>query len=118
MSEEEEEQQNKRLYLRIAINRHGKNNKIQKQYFSAGGNGVAMRILPHCIQRAEDRNFDGLFADIIKNGVTTHGHCRALIGALVFGYSVFYCLNKVTELTFGELITVLRDNQKRMDEFK
>ena len=61
-------------------------NNVRK-YFSAGGNGVAMRILPHLIL---GRKWD--FADIANriflDGITTHGHPQALVGAIVYAYAL------------------------------
>lgn len=49
---------------------------------NSGGNGAAMRIQPHVYAAgAQDRSFDHL-EDVIKNAVTTHGHPRALVGAI------------------------------------
>jgi ADP-ribosylglycohydrolase len=73
-------------------------------YFGAGGNGVAMRIVPHCLKHHSDPNFSDAALEIIANGVTTHGHPRALVGALVFGYSVWIALKKKDTLQYGELV--------------
>lgn len=76
----------------------------KKQYFDAGGNGVAMRILPHCLLSAKEDNFDQLAQDIVANGVTTHGHPRALIGALAYGFAVWVALRETNTLQYGAII--------------
>jgi len=75
-----------------------------KQYFDAGGNGVAMRILPHCLFSVKEENFDKLAKDIVANGVTTHGHPRALVGALAYGFAVWIALRETNTLKYGAII--------------
>ena len=48
-----------------------------KDYFMAGGNGVAMRIIPHIFKNEE--NIEKIMAQVVLNGMYTHGHPRALI---------------------------------------
>ncbi|MDB9315949.1 ADP-ribosylglycohydrolase family protein [Spirulina sp. CS-785/01] len=74
------------------------------RYFEAGGNGVAMRILPHCIWGMNEDNFQSIAQNIILNGIATHGHPRALLGGLVYGYAVWLALKKQDTLPYGELI--------------
>jgi ADP-ribosylglycohydrolase/catechol 2,3-dioxygenase-like lactoylglutathione lyase family enzyme len=81
-----------------------------RKYFSAGGNGVAMRILPHCVAGMSCESFEPIARDILTDGVTTHGHPRALVGALAYGYALWYALRLNHTLGFGELITVTISN--------
>jgi ADP-ribosylglycohydrolase/predicted enzyme related to lactoylglutathione lyase len=76
-----------------------------RKYFSAGGNGVAMRVLPHCVAGINCDSFAQIALDIITDGVTTHGHPRALVGALAYGFALWYTLRLDSTLNFGELIT-------------
>lgn len=48
----------------------------------AGGNGVAMRTQPH-VWAAKDLSGDDLLENVLINGVTSHGHPRALVGAVL-----------------------------------
>ena len=75
------------------------------RYFAAGGNGVAMRIAPHCLAHADSASFDEIARDIMSDGVLTHGHPRALLGALVYGYALWTALQISSTLEYGELIT-------------
>lgn len=75
-----------------------------RKYFSAGGNGVAMRVLPHCVAGIKCNSFEPVALDIITDGVTTHGHPRALVGALAYGFALWYALRLDSTLNFGELI--------------
>lgn len=79
-------------------------NKDQAKYFEAGGNGVAMRILPHCLLSPTESNFTKIAKNIIANGVTTHGHPRALVGALAYGFAVWVALRQVNTLEYGAII--------------
>lgn len=57
-----------------------------KDYFMAGGNGVAMRIIPHIFKNEE--NIEKIMAQVVLNGMYTHGHPRALIGAMLYAMAV------------------------------
>jgi len=77
-------------------------------YFNAGGNGGAMRVLPHAIAaaaegRAVDK--DRLFRDV----TATHGHPRAALGAAVQAAALHAGLNVDHTLGYGELIEALLD---------
>jgi ADP-ribosylglycohydrolase len=78
--------------------------KDKKRYFDAGGNGVAMRILPHCLLDATETNFEKIAKNIVANGVTTHGHPRALVGALAYGFAVWIALRETNTLQYGAII--------------
>lgn len=76
-----------------------------RRYFEAGGNGVAMRILPHCIAHAGDAQFDGIARNVMADGVLTHGHPRALVGALVYAFALWTALRHRGTLGFGQLVS-------------
>lgn len=75
------------------------------RYFNAGGNGVAMRILPHLFSNED--NWDEISRQVFLNGIMTHGHPRALIGALVYADALLYLLNNEKTLGYGELVEFL-----------
>lgn len=77
---------------------------VATRYFEAGGNGAAMRVLPHCVSHASDDDFCALGADVFADAITTHGHPRALVGALVFAYIVWSAFKRVEVLDYGYLI--------------
>lgn len=81
------------------------------KYFQAGGNGVAMRILPHVLSAYDSKQFKPIAKDILIDGISTHGHPRALVGALAYGYALWRCLNRRSPLEYGELISELLINQ-------
>lgn len=78
-------------------------------YFAAGGNGGAMRVLPHALAAAAaDRPVSK--ADVLRDTVTTHGHPRAVIGALVQAVALRTALTVVETLGYGQLIDALLDD--------
>jgi ADP-ribosylglycohydrolase/predicted enzyme related to lactoylglutathione lyase len=77
----------------------------RRRYFDAGGNGVAMRILPHAVMAANDADFGGAATRIVANGVLTHGHPLALVGAMAYGYALWLSLRSQETLPYGALIS-------------
>lgn len=51
------------------------------KYWEGGGNGAAMRIHPHVWQNHSGTR-GTLLSDVIRNSICTHGHPRALVGAI------------------------------------
>jgi ADP-ribosylglycohydrolase/predicted enzyme related to lactoylglutathione lyase len=83
-----------------------------KRYFDAGGNGVAMRILPHILFKADNDTFAPVARNILLDGIATHGHPRALVGALCYGYALWRSIRRTDQLKFGEVIDDLLHNLK------
>lgn len=61
-------------------------------YLNGGGNGVAMRIQPHVWAAGGERDDKTILLDVVRNGITTHGHPLALIGAGFHALSLLYAL--------------------------
>lgn len=59
-------------------------------YTDSGANGAAMRILPIALVNI-GVNLNQMYNDIFANSIVTHGHPRAIVGALLHGLS----LNKI-----------------------
>ena len=76
----------------------------QKKYFDAGGNGVAMRVAAHCFAHSQDDDFNQLARDVFTDGVLTHGHPVALVGALTFSFALWSALRLTETLRFGQLV--------------
>jgi ADP-ribosylglycohydrolase len=72
------------------------------RYFDAGGNGAAMRVLPHVIAGLHGE-FAELAREVAHDAILTHGHPRAILGALCYAYALMYFFKKNDILTFGEL---------------
>ncbi len=83
----------------------------RRRYFQAGGNGVAMRIMPHVAVAASIPNYPPLKLAILLNGIATHGHPRALIGATVYGYVAWIALKNSATLPYGMLVEAALENR-------
>lgn len=77
------------------------------KYFAAGANGAAMRIAPHVLIHHTDNNFAALAADVTQDAVLTHGHPRALVGALAYAYALWASLRQTQPIRYGWLIEEL-----------
>lgn len=80
-----------------------------KRYYDAGGNGVAMRVLPHVLFLGE-KEFPKIATNIFLDGIATHGHPRALLGALAYGFALWVAFRKDSKLAYGELVEELIKN--------
>ncbi|BAX80829.1 ADP-ribosylglycohydrolase family protein [Labilibaculum antarcticum] len=63
--------------------------KIKEQlvdYRECGANGAAMRILP--IVLANHSNWDKIKKEVFANSIISHGHPRAILGALLYAYLI------------------------------
>ncbi len=88
----------------------GRTPKDIKKYFDAGGNGVAMRVLPHAIYFWSAANFQDVAQHIMLDGTSTHGHPRALVGALTYGYALWRALQRDERLEYGGIVNDLLNN--------
>lgn len=55
-------------------------------YKQSGANGAAMRVLP--IALANLGNTEKIKEEVFCNSIITHGHPRAILGAMLYGYAV------------------------------
>ena len=62
------------------------------EYRNAGGNGAAMRMLPLALVNANDGN--KLLRDIFISSVITHGHPRAILGAIIYSSLINFTLKQ------------------------
>jgi ADP-ribosylglycohydrolase len=77
------------------------------RYFGAGANGVAMRIAPHALA-ARESPAEHLVARVVRDGISTHGHPRALVGGVLHGLTLWSLLRQSSTLGYGELVEQLR----------
>ncbi|TXS02933.1 hypothetical protein EAO73_19525 [Streptomyces sp. col6] len=89
----------------------GKRADDRAKYFSTGANGAAMRIAPHVIAHHEG-SFGALATDVTSDAVTTHGHPRAILGALVHAYALWVSMRQPAPLAYGWLIEATLDGLK------
>lgn len=92
-----------------------KNINDVKRYFNAGGNGVAMRILPHVF--GNEDNIDNVMYQVVLNGIFTHGHPRALIGAMLYADALIFLANNEDTLGYGELVECLLERKNIWGKF-
>ena len=90
---------------------------VVRRYFDAGGNGVAMRVLPHALLLAEQDDPTALVHDVVRDGSATHGHPRALVGATLQAYAAWSLLRRKRTLAFGELLDLLIDERRGWGAF-
>ncbi len=88
----------------------GKTDAVRR-YFDAGGNGVAMRVLPHALFLAGQDDSAVLVRDVVRDGAATHGHSRALDGATACAYAAWSLVRRNGTLGFGELLDLLIDER-------
>ena len=68
-------------------NFHGLQGRGQRRgYLDAGGNGAAMRVMPHALANPHDAG--ATFYGSWQNSVITHGHPRAIVGAVTMAEAV------------------------------
>ncbi len=87
------------------------NSGFVRGYFEAGGNGVAMRALPHALFLERKDSPSELIHDVVLDGSATHGHPRALIGACAYAFAAWTLARQSSTLRMGELIDVLIDEK-------
>ena len=84
-------------------------------YFNAGGNGAAMRVLPHVISGVK-KEFVVIANDIARDASLTHGHPRAIVGAMCYSYALWYLFKKTDTLSFGELANAVISAQNEWNK--
>ncbi len=91
--------------------------EVVRHYFDAGGNGVAMRVLPHALFLAGHEDPTILVHDVVLDGTATHGHPRALVGAAAWAYAAWSLVRLNRTLGFGELLDLLLDERSGWGRF-
>lgn len=80
--------------------------KTTIDYRESGANGAAMRILP--ISLANHNDFDKIKENIFANSIVTHGHPRAIVGAILYGLAIDVMLDqKVKSFNYQSYLTEL-----------
>ena len=72
-----------------------------ERYFNAGGNGAAMRVLPHALTAG---SMEQIRREVLANSIATHGHPRALLGALLYAAGLAIARQKTGSWQLGELL--------------
>lgn len=84
-------------------------------YRESGANGAAMRILPIVLANLKDT--EKIKEEVFANSIITHGHSRAILGALVYAYAIDTILtfdpNSFDPANF--IILIGKDFQQKFD---
>lgn len=94
-----------------------RDSKFVGNYFQAGGNGAAMRILPICIVGSRSDDFGPVRDAIALNAICTHGHPRAVLGAVAYGFVAWSAFRLKQSLEFGGLIRSLEEGFQHWTAF-
>lgn len=62
------------------------------RYIDIGGNGAAMRIQPHVWAARDLTDWDRITLDVVRNAVSTHGHPRGFLGAVLHAVLLAHAL--------------------------
>ncbi|MHC5761773.1 ADP-ribosylglycohydrolase family protein [Nostoc sp.] len=81
-------------------------------YRDGGANGAAMRISPHVL--ANVGRWEQAEADIWRNSIISHGHPRAIVGALLYGYALQTVLQWSEPSIGQQLIEILGNWVKQL----
>lgn len=81
-------------------------------YRNAGANGAAMRNLPIALVSVGDE--PRIIRDSFLNAIITHGHPRAIIGAILFGLAVSYALTASVDTTTQTFVEYLSSGIKHI----
>ena len=84
-------------------------------YREMGANGAAMRILPIALANYDNSNF--ILKEVFKNSIITHGHPRAIIGAMLYAYSINHILS-YDKNSFNPLEFITHLGQNISNDFK
>ena len=76
--------------------------KGAKGYWTAGGNGAAMRVLPHCVR--PDEPFEDVRRRVLADGAATHGDPVALVGAQLYAYALWMTIQRRSPVGWAELL--------------
>ena len=92
-----------------------KDKKTTRDYRDCGANGSAMRILS--IALANAGNFEKIKENIFGNSIVTHGHPRAILGAILYGYAVDLLLKRSNHSYSGDafLEEIITDFHAKFD---
>ncbi len=82
-------------------------------YRSAGANGAAMRTLPIALVNSSDEG--QMIRDSFLHAIITHGHPRAIIGAILFSLAVRYALTTSSNPAVEPCIEYLRNGIERVE---
>ena len=72
-----------------------------------------MRVLPHVLLRGQAEA--QLLRDVLRNGILTHGHPRALLSARVYAQAAWTIAHTPPPLAYGAVIEAVLDSQPQWE---
>jgi catechol 2,3-dioxygenase-like lactoylglutathione lyase family enzyme len=66
-------------------------------------------MLPHCVTESDWHGPNGVFERVLRNSLATHGHPRALVGALTYAYSLWVTFRQNESFAYGQIIEMVRN---------
>ncbi len=102
----------RRLIGKNADWQHNFYKQRELDYKTAGANGAAMRNLPIALVNVNDES--RLIKDSFLNAIITHGHPRAILGAILFALAVKYALTATYGIAIKQFIEYLRDGMNNV----
>lgn len=90
--------------------------KVAKSYFATGANGAAMRVLPHAL--VPHLSITEMHTQVMLNSALTHGHPRALLGAMLYTQAARFMVDKSDTLAFGELVEYLLETPQEWSQMR
>jgi len=88
-------------------------------YRNAGGNGAAMRVLPISLANMDGNN--KLLCETFKNAIITHGHPRAILGAIVYSFLINFIIKQTSlqkEIILDYLKELINFSSKPLREYE
>ncbi len=83
-------------------------------YTNAGANGAAMRNLPIALANIDDDL--RLVKDSFFNAIITHGHPRAILGAILFAWSAQYLIKATGNISAKNLVNFLEEKSRQIEK--
>lgn len=90
-----------------------KTREAKDRYMNAGANGAAMRIAPHVVVAADPLDLTGR---VLGDGLATHGHPRALVGAVLYAAALDRALRTEGTVAYGDLLDAAREGLVSADQ--
>ncbi len=79
----------------------------RSRYVEAGGNGAAMRVQPHVWALRRNGDLQGLYREVVRNSICTHGHPRAIVGACLHAATLNFAFERGRAANLAEVSDLL-----------
>lgn len=83
--------------------------RVETGYFGAGGSGAAARIAPHALRTTGVADIPNLAQRVVRDSLATHGHPRAILGAVLHAIALCHAQHHTGTFERGELVDAIAD---------